>query len=103
MLLFELRVVQLASGLTLSIAGVFKEVLTISASVVLLGDQLTPFKVAGLGICVLGIAGYQYLKLVETAPSGPLAAPSTAELATLRRCHSAGPVAVPEGSIHPVQ
>ena len=46
MLLFELRVVQLASGLTLSIAGVFKEVLTIVASVIILGDELTPYRQA---------------------------------------------------------
>ena len=35
MMLFEFRVVQLASGLTLSIAGVFKEVLTIVSSVLM--------------------------------------------------------------------
>lgn len=62
MMLFELRVVQLASGLTLSIAGVGKEVLTILASVALLGDHLTPFNVAGLLLCLAGIGGYQRRK-----------------------------------------
>ena len=49
-------VVQLASGLTLSIAGVFKEVLTIVSSVLIFGDQLTPFNVAGLLICLALVA-----------------------------------------------
>ena len=37
LLLAELRVVEASSGLTLSIAGIFKEVLTLLASVALLG------------------------------------------------------------------
>ena len=69
-MLFEFRVVQLASGLTLSIAGVFKEVLTIVSSVHIFGDQLTPFNVAGLLICLAGIGGYQRLKLLEAHTQG---------------------------------
>ena len=46
--------VQLASGLTLSIAGVFKEVLTILSSVILLGERLTLFNAAGLAVCIAG-------------------------------------------------
>jgi solute carrier family 35 protein C2 len=78
MMLFEFRVVQLASGLTLSIAGVFKEVLTIVSSVLIFGDQLTPFNVAGLLICLAGIGGYQRLKLLE-AHARALGAPSACE------------------------
>jgi len=65
MMLFEFRVVQLASGLTLSIAGVFKEVLTILSSVILLGERLTLFNAAGLAVCLGGIGGYQRLRLAE--------------------------------------
>ena len=68
------RVVQLASGLTLSIAGVFKEVLTILASVILLGERLTLFNAAGLAVCLAGIGGYQRLRLAE-ARLAALAAP----------------------------
>ena len=62
MLLVELRIVQLASSLTLSIAGVLKEVLTVAASAALLGDVLSLWNALGLALCVAGIAGYQWLK-----------------------------------------
>ena len=47
MLLVELRIVQLASSLTLSVAGTLKEVLTVGASVLIFGDELTWRKAAG--------------------------------------------------------
>ena len=62
MLLCELRVVQLASGLTLSVLGVLKEVLTVGASVILFGDTITTLKAAGLGLCVIGIGLYQRIQ-----------------------------------------
>ena len=76
MLLFELRVVQLASSLTLSVAGVLKELLTVAASVALLGESLTSSRAAGLLLCLGGILAYQRLKAREVrtaaaaAPSG---------------------------------
>eukprot|EP00908_Phaeocystis_cordata_P012629 Transcript_23614.p1 GENE.Transcript_23614~~Transcript_23614.p1 ORF type:complete len:531 (-),score=209.62 Transcript_23614:33-1625(-) len=65
MLLFELRVVQLASSLTLSVAGILKELLTVGFSVLLFGDRLSPANCLGLLLCVSGIAGYQRLKARE--------------------------------------
>jgi solute carrier family 35 protein C2 len=62
MLLCELRVVQLASGLTLSVLGVLKEVLTVGASVILFGDTIATLKAAGLGLCVIGIGLYQRIQ-----------------------------------------
>ncbi|KOO21880.1 hypothetical protein Ctob_005451 [Chrysochromulina tobinii] len=62
MLLCELRVVQLASGLTLSVLGVLKEVLTVGASVILFSDTITTLKAAGLGLCVIGIGLYQRIQ-----------------------------------------
>ena len=62
MLLVELRIVQLASSLTLSIAGVFKEVLTVATSAVLLGDRLSVGNAVGLALCLTGIAGYHLLR-----------------------------------------
>jgi len=61
LLLAELRVVQLSSGLSLSIAGIFKEVLTVAASTFLLHDQLTSYNVVGLLLCLLGILLYTIL------------------------------------------
>ena len=65
MLLVELRVVQLASSLTLSVAGIFKEVLTVLASVAMFGDVLTPTRIAGLVVCLLGIGAYQVTRYRE--------------------------------------
>ena len=84
MMLFELRVVQLASSLTLSIAGIGKEVLTIVASMLLLGDRLTPFTAAGLFVCLAGIGGYQRRRrrvtrrLLAASPPPPASASTTA-------------------------
>ena len=54
----ELRVVALSSGLSLSVAGVFKEVLTVLASSVFLGESLTLDKALGLTLCVIGLGVY---------------------------------------------
>ena len=62
MLLVELRIVQLASSLTLSVAGTLKEVLTVGASVLIFGDELTWRKAAGLTLCIAGIFCYNQIK-----------------------------------------
>jgi multidrug transporter EmrE-like cation transporter len=62
MLLFELRVVQLASGLSLAIAGVFKELLTIACSVVFFGETLSRLNAIGLSLCTAGIFAYHRTK-----------------------------------------
>ena len=69
MLLVELRIVQLASSLTLSIAGILKEVLTVAASAVLFGDELTLMNAFGLALCLAGIAGYNQMKVTEARSS----------------------------------
>lgn len=58
MLVAEFRVVCLSSGLSLSVAGIFKELLTVLSSAALLGDQLTPFNICGLLLCTSGIIMY---------------------------------------------
>ena len=65
LLLAELRVVELSSGLTLSVAGIFKDLFQIAASAIMLGDVLTPFNVAGGMLCLSGMGAYQYLKFAE--------------------------------------
>jgi solute carrier family 35 protein C2 len=62
LILAELKVVQASSGLTLSIGGIMKEILTVVASVLLLGDKLTPSNAIGLLICLSGIYMYSRAK-----------------------------------------
>ena len=70
LLLFaEVRVVALTSGLSLSVAGVFKEVLTVLASSFFLGETLTADKALGLSLCVLGLAGYVAMTANEGSQS----------------------------------
>ncbi|KAL1495208.1 hypothetical protein AB1Y20_017072 [Prymnesium parvum] len=61
LILAELRVVQLSSGLSLSVAGILKELLTVLASALVLGDQLTTYNVLGLAMCLFGILVYTCL------------------------------------------
>lgn len=61
LLLAELLLVRATSGLTLSVAGIFKEVLTICASILVLGDELSPINAAGLTITLLGVGIYNVL------------------------------------------
>ena len=50
--------VALTSGLSLSIAGIFKEVLTVVGATIVLGEHLTAYKAGGLALCVAGLALY---------------------------------------------
>ena len=77
----ELRVVQLSSGLTLSVAGIFKEVLTVAASAVFLGDRLTIYNVTGLCLCLVGIGLYNRMQLRKMqAAASDEAAPTSESL-----------------------
>ncbi|GAA5901752.1 hypothetical protein JCM8208_003576 [Rhodotorula glutinis] len=58
----EFGLIQRTSVVTLSVAGIFKEVITIFLSTVLFHDQLTPINVSGLCVTIFGIALYNYLK-----------------------------------------
>ncbi|ORZ34727.1 triose-phosphate transporter family-domain-containing protein [Catenaria anguillulae PL171] len=61
----EYRAIQLTSGLTISVAGICKEVLTIVVGIVAFGDVVTPLNVLGLAICLAGIGVYNYHKYVS--------------------------------------
>ena len=65
LLIAELRIVGLSSGLTLSIAGIFKEILTALASVVFLGEVVTAYKASGLLLCTVGIGFYNAIKMSD--------------------------------------
>jgi solute carrier family 35 protein C2 len=48
---------------TLSICGIFKEVMTISAAAIIFDDPLTPVNVSGLLVTIVSIAAYNYIKI----------------------------------------
>ena len=58
----EFALLQRTSVVTLSVCGIFKEVLTISAAGVVFGDDLSPVNVSGLVVTIASIAAYNYLK-----------------------------------------
>lgn len=60
--LCEFSLIQRTSVITLSVAGIFKEILTIMISSTVFGDELTPINVTGLCIAILGIILYNYYK-----------------------------------------
>ncbi|USW56594.1 Putative sugar phosphate transporter domain-containing protein [Septoria linicola] len=58
----EFALLQRTSVVTLSVCGIFKEVLTISAASFTFGDELSPINVSGLIVTIASIAGYNWLK-----------------------------------------
>ncbi|QKX59322.1 uncharacterized protein TRUGW13939_06454 [Talaromyces rugulosus] len=63
MIASEFALLQRSSVVTLSICGIFKEVVTISAAGVIFHDKLTPINVSGLLVTIASIATYNYMKI----------------------------------------
>lgn len=61
----EFALLQRTSVVTLSVCGIFKEVLTISAASMTFGDELSPINVSGLIVTIASIAGYNWLKYTK--------------------------------------
>jgi solute carrier family 35 protein C2 len=59
----EFALLQRTSVVTLSIAGIFKEVVTISAAGIVFGDALTPVNISGLFVTIGAIAAYNWIKI----------------------------------------
>ena len=59
----EFALLQRTSVVTLSIAGIFKEVVTISAAGIVFGDTLTPVNISGLFVTIGAIAAYNWIKI----------------------------------------
>lgn len=59
----EFALLQRTSVVTLSIAGIFKEVVTISAAGLLFHDKLTVINFAGLFVTIGAIAAYNWVKI----------------------------------------
>ena len=61
----EFALLQRTSVVTLSICGIFKEVVTISAAGLVFHDPLTPINVSGLLVTMASIAAYNYIKITK--------------------------------------
>jgi len=59
----EFALLKRTSVVTLSICGIFKEVVTISAANIVFDDHLTPINISGLLITIASIAAYNYIKI----------------------------------------
>lgn len=63
MIASEFALLQRSSVVTLSICGIFKEVITISAAGIVFHDPLTPINISGLVVTIGSIASYNYIKI----------------------------------------
>ena len=61
----EFALLQRTSVVTLSICGIFKEVVTISAAGITFNDKLTPVNLGGLFVTISSIAAYNYIKITK--------------------------------------
>ncbi|KAE8150961.1 triose-phosphate transporter family-domain-containing protein [Aspergillus avenaceus] len=61
----EFALLKRSSVVTLSICGIFKEVVTISAAGVVFHDQLTLVNITGLVVTISSIACYNYMKIAK--------------------------------------
>ena len=61
----EFALLKRTSVVTLSIAGIFKEVVTIGAAGLIFEDKLTPINVSGLFVTIGSIAAYNYIKITK--------------------------------------
>jgi solute carrier family 35 protein C2 len=59
----EFALLQRTSVVTLSIAGIFKEAVTILAAAVVFGDTMTAINVVGLVVTLAAIAAYNWIKI----------------------------------------
>lgn len=65
MIASEFALLQRSSVVTLSICGIFKEVVTIGAGGIVYHDQLTPINISGLLVTIASIASYNYMKITK--------------------------------------
>src|SRR4051812_48718397 len=70
----EFALLQRTSVVTLSIAGIFKEVVTISAAGIVFHDPLTPINISGLVVTIGAIAAYNWIKIQKMREDAQLAA-----------------------------
>lgn len=66
----EYLLLTFTSSLTLSMAGIFKEIFTLYLAVNYNGDQMTQLNFIGLMVCLLGISMHVLLKAFESQANG---------------------------------
>jgi len=59
----EFALLQRSSVVTLSVAGTFKEIITISAAAIIFGDPLTPVNISGLAVTIVSVGWYNWWKV----------------------------------------
>ncbi|KAJ3842372.1 TPT-domain-containing protein [Lentinula raphanica] len=69
MVLSEFYIIQRAGMVPMSIAGIAKEVATISISAWFFGDELTPLNITGVAITICGICLFTYHKYLKSIQS----------------------------------
>ncbi|KAJ4483681.1 triose phosphate transporter [Lentinula aciculospora] len=69
MVLSEFYIIQRAGMVPMSIAGIAKEVATISVSAWFFGDELTPLNITGVAITISGICLFTYHKYLKSIQS----------------------------------
>ncbi|KAI1744072.1 triose-phosphate transporter family-domain-containing protein [Xylaria scruposa] len=74
----EFALLQRSSVVTLSIAGIFKEVVTIIVAALVFDDKLTPINISGLLVTLVAIIAYNYIKLTKMRQEAQLDAHSKA-------------------------
>ncbi|CAG8561398.1 5636_t:CDS:2 [Cetraspora pellucida] len=67
MTMSEFALIKNTSTVTLSVAGISKEVVVIMLSVLIYQDILTPLNILGLVVSIAGIAGYNYYKISKSS------------------------------------
>lgn len=65
MTLCEFKLLSVAQVITLSIAGIFKELLTITVGTIVFGDKLSLVNVLGLGVTLIDILWYNWFRYSE--------------------------------------
>ncbi|KAI9258363.1 triose-phosphate transporter family-domain-containing protein [Helicostylum pulchrum] len=70
MTLAELYLIKSTSTITLSVAGISKEIVVIVLAVLIYGDVLTPKNLLGLAISIIGIISYNYYKISKEPEKG---------------------------------
>jgi drug/metabolite transporter (DMT)-like permease len=65
MVMAEFKLISSTGVVTFSIAGIFKEIITIVTSTILFGDTFTTMNLIGLLISLFGIGLYNYVRIVH--------------------------------------
>ena len=106
----EFALLQRTSVVTLSICGIFKEVVTITAAGIVFHDPLTPINISGLFVTIASIAAYNYIKITKmradarreaegNAIGGSENGEATAPMLSSRDGRGAGSLDVPDGRV----